>query len=206
MIKTISLKEYVSFKSLLKSNLKILIATICFSLSLLLGSFAASVCDDKSCFGIASYFSNYLKFIENCDFIDLFLNSYFHFSILILINMVLGLCVIGIFLNWFILFLFGFGTGAVSGYIFYAYSLKGLCFFLLILLPGLFLFSLELVLSFKDSFEYSLKLFKTANKKLVFSANLKNYFLKYIIYFVILMFMCLFNAFVIINFYSFFNF
>ncbi len=206
MTKTVVLKDYITFRGILKSNLKFIVICLGFIISLIAGTFAISVCNDDNYFGLSSYFSEYLGFLNNCGFLEVFLNSLYAFSVLILINMVLGLCVIGAFFNWFVLFILGFGIGSVSGYIFSVYSLKGLCFFLLIILPGLFLFSLDYILSFQDSFDFSLMLFRTVSKKMQYSANLRQYFIKYLIYFVLVIFISLFNSFMISTFFGFFNF
>ncbi len=203
MITTMEKRQSVNIKFLLKSNLKLIVITVIFVFSLVIGSFSVSVGENSN---MASYFLDYIKYLKNCEFLNLFFNYYFYFSLFILLNMVLGLCVIGVFLNWFVLFLLGFGIGNVSGFIFYEYSLNGLCFFLLLLMPALFLYSIVFIISFRDSSDFSLKLLRSVNKREVFSESLKKYFIKYIIYFIILIFISLFNTFVITNFYVLFDF
>ena len=53
----------------------------------------------------------------------------------------------------------GFGTGITAGYLFIANSLAGVGFYLLVLLPGTFLFCIALVLFSTSAFEFSKELF-----------------------------------------------
>lgn len=179
------LKNNSSFKRIFFGNLEFIIICSVFILSLCLGAFSVSVCDDGNYFGLCEHFDNYLIFAQKSGFTDIFLYSSFGYSVLILINCILGLCVIGTFFNPIIMFLFGFGTGAMSSYIYCTYSLKGICYFILILLPGIFLFSLNYILSFKFSFDSSLKLYKAVAKNISERFDLKLYFVRYIYFFIL---------------------
>jgi stage II sporulation protein M len=59
------------------------------------------------------------------------------------------------------MFFKGFGTGLTAGYLFVTYSFKGAGFYLLILLPGTFLFCIALITISSFAFEFSTKLFST---------------------------------------------
>lgn len=53
----------------------------------------------------------------------------------------------------------GFGTGLTAGYLSMTYSLSGVGFYLLVLLPGTFLFCIALVLFSASAFQYSRNVF-----------------------------------------------
>lgn len=67
----------------------------------------------------------------------------------------LGFAPWGIPFMLFAVFFKGFGTGLTAGYLFSAYSFKGAGFYLLILLPGTFVFCLALVMLSAVAFDFS---------------------------------------------------
>lgn len=71
----------------------------------------------------------------------------------------LGLSPWGIPVLLFVLFFKGFGTGLTAGYLYMAHSLKGVGFYLLILLPGTFLFCMALALFSTSAFYISKRMF-----------------------------------------------
>ena len=71
----------------------------------------------------------------------------------------LGLTPWGIPVLPFIVFLKGFGTGITAGYLFSVHSLKGIVFYLFVLLPGTFLFCLALILFSSAAFTASGNMF-----------------------------------------------
>ncbi|MCD8026119.1 MAG: hypothetical protein LUF33_04095 [Clostridiales bacterium] len=67
----------------------------------------------------------------------------------------LGLAPWGLTVLPFVLLFKGFGTGLTAGYLFTEHALKGIGFYLLILLPGTFLFCVALVLFSTAAFGFS---------------------------------------------------
>lgn len=67
----------------------------------------------------------------------------------------LGLAPWGIIFMPLVILFKGFGTGLTAGYLLITYSLKGAGFYLLVLLPGTFLFCLALVLLLSSAFSFS---------------------------------------------------
>ena len=59
-----------------------------------------------------------------------------------------------------VIFFKGFGTGITAGYLISVYSFKGAGFYLLVLLPGTFLFCLALIILSVCSFGYSKKMIR----------------------------------------------
>lgn len=55
----------------------------------------------------------------------------------------------------------GFGTGVTAGFLFVTHSLLGVGFYLLVLLPGTFIFCIALISMAKSSFDYSKRMFFT---------------------------------------------
>lgn len=71
----------------------------------------------------------------------------------------LGLTPWGILFMPFLVMFKGFGTGLTAGYLFITNSLSGVGFYLLILLPGTFLFCISLVLFATSAFFFSKRMF-----------------------------------------------
>ena len=74
----------------------------------------------------------------------------------------------------FLILLKGFGTGLTAGYLFIENSLSGVGFYLLILLPGTFLFCMSLVLFSSSAFYFSKRMFFYIISKEVPKSSLKN--------------------------------
>lgn len=71
----------------------------------------------------------------------------------------LGLTPWGVFVTPFVVLFKGFGTGLTAGYLFMTAKLSGVGFYLLVLLPGTFLFCIALVLFCANSFLFSKRMF-----------------------------------------------
>jgi stage II sporulation protein M len=72
----------------------------------------------------------------------------------------LGLAPWGILAMPFVVLFKGFGTGLTAGYLIAEYSLKGAGFYLLVLLPGTFLFCIALVMLSANAFGFSKRVFQ----------------------------------------------
>lgn len=86
----------------------------------------------------------------------------------------LGLTPWGIAFMPFLILLKGFGTGLTAGYLFIENSLSGVGFYLLILLPGTFLFCMSLVLFSSSAFYFSKRMFFYIISREVPKSSLKN--------------------------------
>lgn len=71
----------------------------------------------------------------------------------------LGLTPWGVFVMPFVVLFKGFGTGLTAGYLFAIQQLGGVGFYLLVLLPGTFLFCIALVMFSTNSFVFSKNMF-----------------------------------------------
>lgn len=197
LTKTLVFKRHRAAVDLFKSNYIFLAVTAIFVFGLLLGSFSIGVCQNQSYYGLSNYFSDYIIFLKESKFSEIFLTSFFMFALIVLINYILGLCLIGNFLSIFISFFISFGIGSISGFLYKSFSVKGIGFFALALLPGLFLFCINYILSLKRSFCFSRELFKLCKNNSEISVDFKNYSVQFIIHFIL----CLISSLV----YSFFS-
>ena len=206
LTKTLVLRRYGTTIDLFKGNSVFLIISGIFIFGLLLGSFSISICENSSFYGLNNYFYEYIEYLKNADFSEIFMSSFFMFALIILLNYILGLCVIGNFVSLFLLLLISFGVGCVSGFLYKSFSINGIGFFALAVLPGLFLFCINYILSLKQSFCFSKELFKLCKKEVQVSVDFKNYSIKYIIHFILVVFNSLVFSFFTNTFVSMFNF
>lgn len=206
MTKALIIKQRKNTISLIKNNLMFVIIIGVFLFGMLIGSFSVSVCEDNNFFGIRSYFNSYVDFLSTSDFKTVFLNTLLSLTLLILVNYISGLCVVGNFFISFLLFLFAFGIGSVSAFLYRCYSLTGICFFTLVILPGLFIFCITYILSFIHSFKFSARLFALVKKNNSVSVDFGKYSVKHVMFFILTVLSCVINAFITVNFISVFDF
>lgn len=104
-----------------------------------------------------------------------------------------GLSLWGIVFLPFISFFKGFGIGVSAGYLFTTYGFTGVMFYLAILLPGIFLFSMVLVYMSSSSYNISKRMLKTLFSKEDISiiSSFKIYFQKCLLYLLITFFSAL---------------
>lgn len=102
----------------------------------------------------------------------------------LLFSFLMGLSLWGIVFLPFAVFLKGFGVGVSAAYLFTDYSVSGLVFYLTVLLPGIFLFSMALVYQSSSSYYISKKILVTLFRKEEYSIGypLKIYFKKSLVY------------------------
>lgn len=152
-----------------KSKTSILI-WFCLILGITLGVFCVSYIEIESFYKINFLFINNFKENINQTWSEIFTTSFSATSIFVFI---LELCILscwGIFLVPILIILKGYSLGLSAGYLYLIYKIKGIAFYLLILLPGVFL----------SSIGYNIFASKTINfsynfTKLIFSKQDNNY-------------------------------
>lgn len=96
----------------------------------------------------------------------------------LLLSFLMGFSLWGVALLPFIVGFKGFGIGISAGYLFINYGFKGMLFYLAVLLPGIFLFSMALIYQSACSYILFKKLYKSllSKQELSFIAPMKIYF------------------------------
>ncbi len=87
-----------------------------------------------------------------------FVSSFASNFLFLFAEYLLGLTAWGSFALFAVVFFKGFGTGICAGYLLTGYGLKGLGFYLLVMLGGLFLFCFSLILEATQAHSMSLKI------------------------------------------------
>ncbi|MBP3320486.1 MAG: hypothetical protein J6K87_02455 [Clostridia bacterium] len=155
---------------LLKKSKTSILIWFCLILGITLGVFCVSYIETESFYKINFLFINNFKENINQTWSEIFTTSFSATSIFVFI---LELCILscwGIFLVPILIILKGYSLGLSAGYLYLIYKIKGIAFYLLILLPGVFL----------SSIGYNIFASKTINfsynfTKLIFSKQDNNY-------------------------------
>lgn len=130
--------------------------------------------------------NNYFCSSETFNFFNIFINSFSSSIIFLSLFYVLGSGVFGCFFVPVILFLRASGYGVISGYLYSNYHLKGVCFYLLTVVPGAFIMLLCLMFAAKESFVFSSLFFKSVKKESKpskFSNDFKLYSMRFLVMF-----------------------
>ena len=183
-----------------------IIISCVFLLGLIIGSFSVYACETNDYYGINTYFNGYIESIRESEFLKIFFDTLFVFFLIVFLNFILGLCVVGNFFSFLFYFLFSYGIGAVSGFFYSAYHLKGIGFFALNILPALFLFLIDYIISLKHSIAFSNRLFKLCCVNKEVKVDFKAYLIKFIVHFVLVAIISLIYAFFIKTFNVMFDF
>ena len=155
---------------LLKKSKTSILIWFCLILGITLGVFCVSYIEIESFYKINFLFINNFKENINQTWSEIFTTSFSASSIFVFI---LELCILscwGIFLVPILIILKGYSLGLSAGYLYLIYKIKGIAFYLLILLPGVFLSSIgyNIFASRTINFSYNFT-------KLIFSKQDNNY-------------------------------
>ncbi len=134
MFPVISLKGLTGF---VRSNKVPLAVTLLFVTGIILGTVTVTKRNEYILIKTAEIFKDYITVQTGQSLFALFMNSVFKFSIYIIVIYLLGLCAIGSPFICAVPLIRGLGAGLISGYLYSAYSLKGIGYCVLIMYPGL---------------------------------------------------------------------
>lgn len=136
-----------------------LIGALLLIFGLAAGSLYADNADSSMLFSLDFLFTTNLEARLSNNIVNTFCACFASDFIFLFSVFLLGLAPWGILLMPAVALFKGFGTGLTAGYLFITYGLKGAGFYLLVLLPGTFLFCLALVTLMSYSFVFSKNMF-----------------------------------------------
>ena len=147
---------------------------------MVLGSVSMKSMNADSLSDMTSLFLNSLKIRGESQFFMIFVKSVSSYFLFAVIAFALGLSVWGFVITFALMIFRGFGLGVSVGFLFFTYGFKGILFYTLILLPGIFVSSMALILMSRAAFDVSYTLFRTTVLKKENNELLGNNFKKYI--------------------------
>lgn len=209
MTEAVFINKLDDANDILKKNRSLLVLTTLLLFGMLIGSWAIKICNNDSYYGIVDVFNNYLDKRIGQSFLLSFLYSVLSSLPVIVACYVFGLCIIGSPAAFIAPFLYGFSMGITAGYLYSAFELKGIGFFALIMLPRLFINSVTVIFASRETFRFSLKLFKIISpisKTQQFYESFKLYSIRFIFFIIFIIFASLIDAVMSVAFISFFKF
>ena len=137
-----------------------------------------------------------------------FMNSLAINLIFVLCAFILGLCAVGLPFLSILPIIKGIGIGMLTGFLYSNFALQGLGYCVLILYPGLMPAVYALLLSCTTGVKssYNMLLSLSSNKAIKGETNLKIYCIKFLIFFMLIIFSSVIDAVVIRLFSGFFSF
>ncbi len=130
-------------------------------LGILIGVFTAKQGNSSVLTQVESIFHSFYSARENQSIIISVLNSLKVSAAFWVINLLFGLCAIGMPFVAVIPTIRGLGIGLVTGYIYSIYGLKGIGYCLLVIFPGALLSFVPLIYAVSDAFKMSLYTFSS---------------------------------------------
>ena len=203
----VSLKKLNSFE-LFKNNNSIILMCLAFVAGILIGSFSYFYARNAQ--ELSDYlFAQYIGDRQGVGFISVFFSSLFKDFAVCLCFFIFGASVIGVVLSPVFCSIIGAYYGFISAFSYQNYSLKGVAFNAIVLIPAALAFSVCVFFAAKESFRFSsvlVKLTLPKSRPSNISLEFKNYFGRFLIIFLGLIAVSLVDSAVTVSFIKFFNF
>ncbi len=143
-----------------KNNRIFIFLILCMISGMIIGSVSMGTVSMELMHKLDFLFLNDFKERVRSSGLDIFISS---FSSVVIFAVVIEMCALsfwGSLVIPFVNFFRGLGLGIASGYLYLIYGLKGIAFYILILLPGIFISSIGLILFSSESIKFSVKFAK----------------------------------------------
>ncbi len=165
IIKAKSLFQKYGFANGRKHKKTLILLFICLILGMIFGAISVSYFNLESIYKLDFLFLNDFKGRINQSNLEIFISSFSILSLFALFTELNALSCWGAFFIPFIVAFKGIGLGISAGYLYLIYGLKGIAFYLLILLPGIFISSVGITLLAGGCMKFSFKLLKSTISK-----------------------------------------
>lgn len=132
----------------------------------------------------ADNFSMFIKGRTNCTFTKTMLNSFFECMLYLVVCFIFGSSMLGTVFLPTLISVKGFLYGQTAALLYSVYSLKGIAFHTLIILPVAVIFSVILIFFARDSMRFSVLIVRNVlgNNSADISLDFKSYSVKFFIY------------------------
>lgn len=164
--KSISVNKRISdFILSLKESWRLVLLVSVFICGLIIGAFAVKNNDSLLSSQLEEIIKTSIIKKNDLTFLKSFIDSLISDLMFLIITFSLGLCAIGIPAISVIPLIKGFSLGITGAYIYLNYSVKGVCYCLLVLFPAQIISAAILIFACNESFYMSADLFSTINNK-----------------------------------------
>lgn len=186
--------EIVNFS---KNHKTIIFLTIIMIIGIIIGAVSIGTVSMDFVYKLDFLFLNDFKERIASSNLEIFISSVLSLSVFSLIIEFVALSFFGALLIPMLIIFKGLGIGMTAGYLYLIYGLKGIAFYILILLPGIFVSSIGMIIFSAESFKFSCKFAKKILPKSggeSLWSEFKNYIHKIGYAFVILLFSSLLDV------------
>ncbi len=200
--KVLNLKKFNHFLSFISKNRVIIFLCVVFVLGLVFGVFSSNKTLQNY---FKLYIDDFITFRSTSSFIKVAVNSFLESLTFIFILYALGTSVFGMITSPIMVFLKGYFFGGLLSLLYSQFSLKGIAFNAVIILPSAIFLVLAILLSSENSIRFSCLLARltiTDNEPQYVSATFKQYSIKYLYYLGFVLASAVFDALISKNFLS----
>ncbi len=141
-------------------NKSLIFIFLCLISGMIFGSLSVNSLNMESLHKIDFLFLNDFQERISQTGIEIFISSFFILSLFALIIELSALSCWGVIFIPLVMTVRGLSLGLTAGYLYSIYALKGIAFYILILLPGIFISSLGLAIFSSESLKFSSKLLR----------------------------------------------
>ncbi|MBQ4118926.1 MAG: hypothetical protein IJD45_00880 [Clostridia bacterium] len=180
--RVLSIKSYGIFE-FLKNNSFLLTVTLIFTIGFFVGIFTHNNLSFLKSYS-NDYIAEYILLRTSESFGTIFINSMFAFLSALFIFFILGASLFGVVTVPSALFIKGLLQGSITAFLYSSYSLKGIAFNAVIIIPPTLIFLIILILASRESVRFSIKFSSLTLPKTLpinLSVDFKDYTIKYLI-------------------------
>lgn len=191
-----------------KKNWKIILFLVLFAIGMIIGAILIKKDNSEIINSFLNIFKTYIRIKKEQSIGSNFINSLAINLIFVLCAFILGLCAVGLPFISMLPVIKGVGIGMLTGFLYSNFALRGLGYCILVLYPGLMpaVYTLLLSCNIGVNTSYNMLLTLSSNKIIKGETNLKIYCLKFLIFFVLIIFSSVIDAMAISLFSGFFSF
>lgn len=154
-----------SAEAFVKKNLSSILFTLCYTVGVVWGACISVGAEDEFLSRMDFLFTTNLDTRLSMGMFSCFAAHFASNFIFFAAAVLCGLSIWGVGVLPFVVAFKGFGTGLTAGYLISAYGLKGIGFYIAVVLPGAFVFSLALVFMSSDCSLMSIRLARSLFSK-----------------------------------------
>ncbi len=140
-----------------RNNKIFIFLILCMISGMILGSISVGTISMEIIHKLDFLFLNDFKERINSSGLDIFISSFSSLAVFAVVTEMCALSFWGSAVIPLINFFRGLGFGITSGYLYLIYGLKGIAFYILILLPGIFISSIGFILFSVEGIKFSIK-------------------------------------------------
>ena len=200
--KVLSFRNCNNFLRIISDNSFLIIFTVIFVLGLIFGVIFCGKYDFLSNY-FNEFLNEFIAYRESNTVLKVTVKSFFTFLLVFCFTFSFGASLSGIFFIPLFLFLNGYAFGMISSMLYSQYSLKGVAFHTVILLPSAIIFVIAHIFSCIESVKFSLTVAKLTLPSTMpqnLSLYFRDYCIKYILYIFLTFISALADALISVNF------